>query len=235
VPIVKRLLSAFALAATLSLVAATAALASTVVEYGEPSDSPFQAPSCPSNCQAIGHVTGYQVQTGSHKNPMTVKDPGKIVAFTISLAKPSDQQMSFFSNLFGGAPQAQISVLKTLPRGHQAELLAQSETVNLSNYLGSTQTFVLRKAVSVQAGRTIALTVPTWVPAFAVGLGGDQAWRSSRPAKDCNGQSQAAQTKIHSVTAYPCFFRTARLLYSVTYVPTPKPTNTTTTHHRKRH
>jgi hypothetical protein len=202
----------------------------TVQEVGLPADSPFPDASCPTNCQAIGRVTGYQVQIGRSKNPMTVSKSGKVVAFSIKLGQPNTQQTQFFTNLFGGQPQARISVLKTLPKGHMAELLNQSEVFNLGPYLGSTPTFALHTPLSVQAGRTIALTVPTWVPAFAVGLGSDQAWRSSRSSKDCNSQAPADQQRLKSVAAYQCFYRTARLLYSVSYVPNPTPTNPPPSH-----
>lgn len=224
-PFVKRILPAIA---ALFVLAAAAPASATVTELGAPSDSPFQAASCPDSCQAIGRVTGYQVQIGGHKNPFTTPAPGHIVAFTISLGQPNAQQTQFFTNLFGGQPQARLSVLKTLPRGRQAELLAHSEVFNLAPYLGSTPSFFLRNPISVQAGRTIALTVPTWVPAFGVGLASDQAWRSSRPSSNCNSQAASQQDKLKSVKAYQCFYRTARLLYSVTYVPNPTPAATPT-------
>jgi hypothetical protein len=164
-----------------------------------------------------------------------VPKPGKIVAFTIKLGSPNAQQVQYFNGLFGGQPSARISVLKTLPRGHQAELLAQSDVFNLSPYLGSTPSFALSKPISVQAGRTIALTVPTWVPAFGVGLGPDFAWRSSRAKNACNGQTAATQEKLKSTTPYQCFYRTARLLYSVTYVANPTPAKSTTKSTNQHH
>jgi hypothetical protein len=219
------------LLAVLAMLLAAAPAMADVTELGDFADQPFPTASCPDNCQAIGKVSGYQVQIGTHKNPYVVPKSGRIVAFTIKLGNPNAQQVQYFNGLFGGAPSARISVLKTLPRGRQAELLAQSEVFQLSSYLGSTPSFVLSKPLSVQAGRTIALTVPTWVPAFGVGLGSDFAWRSSRSSKNCNSQAPSTQEKLKSVTAYQCFYRTARLLYSVTYVVNPTPTNSSTSHH----
>jgi hypothetical protein len=212
----------------LLLAAGSAHGANRIREIGGYPQLPFPKAGCPSNCQAVGHVSGYQVQIGSAKNPYMVNRNGKIVAFTIRLGKPDAQQTQFFTNLFGGAPQARLSLLKKPRRDkkmtNDLKLLAQSEVFDLANYLGSSPTFALDKPLVVQAGSIVALTVPTWAPAFAINLGADQAWRSSRPKNDCNGTSQVAQQTTGSVRSYDCFYRTARLLYSATFVPDPKPT-----------
>ena len=78
----------------------------------------------------------------------------------------------------------------------------------------------------------MALTVPTWAPAFAVGLDRDFSWFSSRHKTEreqngtrCGDVSQdAAQETLKGVRRYECRYRTARLLYSVTFVPDPRPT-----------
>jgi hypothetical protein len=218
-PIVRRTIPA--LAALLALVVAAPAGASVIELGGSP---PFPAPSCPQNCQAIGQVTGYQVQIGTVKNPMQVSKPGKIVAFTMALGKPNKRQTQFFTNLFGATPQARISILKLQKRQHKATLTAQSEIFNLQPYFGSTPTFALSRPLPIGPRSVVALTVPTWAPAFAVNLGTDQAWRSSRNPAKCNDvQQPAAQQTIGTTRQYSCFYRTARLLYSATYIPNPTP------------
>lgn len=207
----------------------------TIIEIGQPSDAAFPAASCPDNCQAIGGITGFQVQIGGHKNPYVVPAAGKIVAFTIRLGKPNANQQQFFTNLFGGQPQARVTLLQQMRSTHTHrvprwtyQVVAQSEVFNLAPYLGSDPSFALAKPLTVKKGQTVAITVPTWAPAFAVGLGQDQAWRSSRSSKSCNGTTQVAQQTVKSQHPYQCFYRTARLLYSVTLVPTPAATSTTT-------
>ena len=65
---------------------------------------------------------------------------------------------------------------------------------------------------------------PTWAPAFGVGLGETEAWRSSRDGRRCDDVSQtAAQQRRTSLRTYGCLYRTARLLYSVSFVPEPRP------------
>jgi hypothetical protein len=226
-PSVKRLITAFI---TLFLLSAGAAQAANVQEIGDFPDSPFPTAGCPATCQAIGHVTGYQVQIGTHKNPFVMKARGRIVAFTIRLGKPDAQQTQFFANLFGATPQARITILKKPAHDkkmtNDLRLTRQSEVFDLTKYLGSTPTFALAKPLLVNPGSIVALTVPTWAPAFSINLGADEAWRSSRPKNDCNGTTQSAQQTVGNTHSYDCFYRTARLLYSATFIPDPKPTTT---------
>ena len=78
--------------------------------------------------------------------------------------------------------------------------------------------------LKVDKRSVIALTVPTWIPAFAVNQPADTAWRFSRENCD-DAQEPAAQQTLKSLRTYACFKRTARPVYSVTFVPDPKPTN----------
>ena len=51
-------------------------------------------------CEAIGRVTGYQGQSGSVRNPFRIPRSGKIVAFTVTLARVTPQQTDFFNGLY---------------------------------------------------------------------------------------------------------------------------------------
>lgn len=203
---------------------AAAPASAEVRELGVSNDAPLADPSCPADCQAIGRVSGFPVQIGGVKNPMLVNEPGKVVAFTIRLGKPDAEQIAFFSNLFGGRSQVRLSVLKPARTKRRHRLQAQSEVVNVQGYFGSTPTFALDKPLKVDKRSVIALTVPTWVPAFAVNQPSDNAWRFSRENCD-NAQEPAAQQSLKSLRTYGCFKRTARPVYSVTFIPKPKPTS----------
>src|SRR3954466_7132614 len=156
-PPVKRIRTALipALALAAMCAGAASAQASSVREIGEYNDVPLPQAGCPLSCQAIGHVTGYQVQIGTHKNPYVITRQGKIVAFTIRLGKPDAQQTSFFANLFGTPPSARLTLLKKpkadKPKTNDLKILGQSEVFDLSKYLGSTPTFALAKPLPVQA------------------------------------------------------------------------------------
>ena len=211
--------------ACLSLAAAPSAGAD-VREIGQP--EPFPAASCPENCQAIAQVSGYNVEIGKSKNTFRINRPGRVVAFTMRLGQPNADQLNYFRTTFGGAPQARVSILKPARTKQRHRLLQQSEVFNLERYLGSTPTFALRRSLPVLKGNIIAITVPTWAPAFAHGLANDNAWRSSHHDDDCTSAMPpaAAQMSLNSLRIYGCFYRTARLLYSVHFVldPTPKET-----------
>src|SRR3954451_10431578 len=214
-----------ALAAVAVLVAASLASASSVREIGVDNAEKFGKPGCPQNCEAIGQVTGFQARVGKKRDPYVIKRKGKIVAWTIALAKPNKKQMKFFTDLYGTTPKARISVLKLSDKGRKAKLMAQSGTFNLKPYLGSTPTFGLKKALPITGKSVIALTGPTWAPAFTVKLGKTYAWRSSRSSTACNDvEQQAAHQRRGTTRAYGCFYRTARIEYSADFVPDPKPT-----------
>jgi len=90
--------------------------------------------------------------------------------------------------------------------------------------LGSRQTFTLNQPLNMRKGEFLALTIPTWAPAFAVNLSSNtNVWRSSRLAGQCSGtgniKAGKPQQKVHSVRSYGCDYKTARLLYWGYYVP----------------
>jgi hypothetical protein len=203
----------------LAVLALAGGAEASVVELGARPELPVA--SCPDNCQAVGRVTGFQVTMGERRNPYRVRRRGKVVAFTIRLGKPREDQVRFFTELFGGPPQARLTVLRP-GSGRRHRLTGHSRLHDLTPYLGSNPTFALDRALTLRPGYVVALTVPTWAPAFGVGLGDTEAWRSSRDGERCDDVSQtAAQQRRGSLRTYGCLYRTARLLYSVTFVPDP--------------
>jgi hypothetical protein len=211
--------------ACLSLAAAPSAGAQ-VVQVGQP--EPFPAPSCPENCQAIAQVSGYNAEIGKSKNTFRINRPGRVVAFTMRLGEPNADQLGYFKNTFGATSQARVSILKPAKTGGRHRLLQQSELFNLEPYFGTTATFALKRSIPVLKGNVIAVTVPTWAPAFAHGLSSDNAWRSSHHDDDCTSATPpaAAQMSLNSLRIYGCLYKTARLLYSVHFVRDPAPKTT---------
>ena len=200
-----------------------------VTELGADSAPGDVKASCPENCQAIGRVSGYMGRSGKGTNPFQVPRAGKIVAFTISLGKPDANQVKFFTDLYGGPPQVRLSVVrrgdKRRTRLHH-RLLRQSDLFRVDRYFGSSPTFALDAPIKVSKGNIVALTVPTWAPAFAVDLPKTNWWRSSRTKGQCGNVSQrAAQSRPGAVRVYGCTYFRARLLYTVSYVPDPRPTD----------
>ena len=92
----------------------------------------------------------------------------------------------------------------------------------LVDYLGETVQFPLERSLTVKKGYTVALTVPTWAPALAIGFGTDTSWRASRTREQCEDTAtQTAITTLGTVTRFLCLYKTARLTYSVTMVTDP--------------
>jgi hypothetical protein len=200
-----------------------------VIELGADALPDKPAASCPDSCQAIGRVTGYMGRSGKARDPFKVPRDGKILAFTVTLGKPDDSQTKFFTNLYGGPPQVRISVVRKGKKRKQRldhRLLRQSDLFRVDRYLGSSPTFVFDAPLKVAKGNIVALTVPTWAPAFAVNMPHNNWWRSSRQKGKCDNVSQrAAQRTVGGVRVYGCTYFGARLLYTVTYVPDPRRTD----------
>ena len=212
-------MTALAFAAVLTLAGAVIATA-RVTEVGETSEK--GTPTCPARpCLAVSRTTGYQAKVGETKAPATVPRDGRIVAWTITLGKPGSKQASFFNAKLGGEATAGITVLRPGPKLYY-RVVARSPIRHLKRYFGSTVQFPLAKSILVRKGWVIALTVPSWAPALAVGFGNDHSWRASRPRSRCDDtQTQTAQVKHHGLAQYFCLYRTARLTYSATLISTP--------------
>jgi hypothetical protein len=221
------------LVATVTILAALVAVSvalGRIAELGNTLDDHTAA--CPDNCQAIGQVSGFQIQQGTRKNPYRLRSYGKVVAFTVKLGKPNASQIQFFNKLFGGPPQIMLTTLKPyVPKKGEAKqpnkylLAGSSPLFDVTNFFGSEPTFALPRPLTIKPGYVVGITVPTWAPAFAVNLADDMQWRSSRDPKNCDDVRQdAAQDIRGSARTYGCVYKTARLLYTVTYIPDPKPT-----------
>ena len=219
----KRLLT---IGAAALAVATPQAASAKVVELG--GKIPRAQASCPANCQAIGRVTGYQGRAGAVRDPFVIPRAGKIVAFTIRLGQPDANQRQFFQDLYGGPPQVRLSILRQGTRRRtrrEHRLVAQTKAFRVDSFFGGAPTFVLDEPLKVTRKTIAAITVPTWVPAFAVGLPRDHWWRSSRQRRRCDNVSQRAQqTRLMSVKVFGCTYFTARLYYTVTYIPDNRPT-----------
>lgn len=214
-----------ALAALLVVLLVPTDASAKVVEVGRASDAEeLPQPSCPNSpCFAISRTTGYQAKVGTNRGLMKIPENGRIVAWTIRLSRPGPKQVTFFSERLGGKPSAGIAVLRSGKRLY-GRVVAQSPVVDLNPFLGQTVQFPLETSIPVRKGSILALTVPTWAPALATGLGGDTSWRASRPAGDCDDTStQTAQTDIRDLSQYRCLYQRVRLSYSATLITEPKP------------
>jgi hypothetical protein len=182
------------------------------------------APSCPTNpCQAVSRTTGYQAKVGAKRQVMAAPADGKIVAWTIRLGSPGKAQINYFNDNFGGAATAGITVLKP-GKKLRHKVNGHSPIQRLQPYFGTTVQFPLDRTLTVRKGYLVALTVPSWAPALALGQDSGTLWRASRATNACDEPGrQSAQLALGSQVPYRCLYRTARLTYSVTMITTPTP------------
>src|SRR5262245_35690676 len=175
------------------VVTASAATSSgTTVVLGGTGNMPD--PSCPASpCQAIGSVTGFQVETGQGQLPFLVRRKGKVKSWTLTLSQPTGSQRSFFNGFFGTPPEARLAILRRVPETNppRYNLRAQGSIQVLSLYLGQTVKFGAN--LKVEKNDIVGLTVPTWAPAFAQGLTENDAWRASREAGMCVNSTDVRQ------------------------------------------
>ena len=220
----RRIFAAILASLVLALVLPGSSLA-TLTEVGVlPATTPATVPSCPgSPCLAVSRTTGFQVKVSTNHNPLSAPRSGTVVAWTITLGAPSATQTTFFNAHEGGVSEAAIAILRPQPKPNLTyKLIAQSPLVKLQPYFGKTAQFPLETTLPVKKGDIVALTVPTWAPALALGFGKDTSWRASRPKSQCSNTSgQTDQTQIATSTQYYCLYQTARLTYSATLISTP--------------
>jgi hypothetical protein len=196
----------------------------TLTEVGViPATTPPTTPSCPASpCLALTRTTGFQVKVGTTRSLVTVPREGSIVAWTVSLGKPSASQVKFFNSNEGGAASAAVAILRPQRKPNLSyKLIAQSPTVQLEKYFGKTAQFPLASSMQAKKGDIIALAVPTWAPVLALGFNNETSWRASRPRSSCSSTSVQSVQSVGAAVQYYCLYRQARLTYSATLISTP--------------
>jgi hypothetical protein len=206
-------------AAFAAAVAVASPASAKIIEVGRTDAKP----ACPeSPCLAVSRTTGYQIKVGDERGAFVVPEDGKIVAWSISLGKPTEEQISFFNRGLGGPASARLTVLRLGEKLH-SRVITQSPVQQLEPYFGQTVQFPLGRALNVKKGYVIALTVPTWAPALTQLLTDKSSWRASRAKDKCSDTAtQTAQMMLKQVTQYRCLYK-ARLTYSATLITRPVP------------
>ena len=111
-----------------------------------------------------------------------------------------------------GPPKARIAVLKPIMKeikaGHPIyKLKSQSPVEDLSGFLGQTTTFTLDTPLRVKPNNIVALTVPTWAPAFAINQSADTKWQASRKRGKCNATADILAGTPQEAVEYAAHLR----------------------------
>ncbi len=197
----RTLLLITALTATLALAPSASA---RIVELGAVADA--VNPSCPGDpCEAAVRVTALQGRAaGGPKNPYYIRRDGHIVAFTVNLSDPTDEQVAFFNDNFGSPAQVGLAVLRkgdTRKSRLNYRLVNQTELYRVDRYFGSSPTFVLDRPLPVKKTNWIAITVPTWAPIFSNNLSRTDWWRASRSKNSCEAPRSLRQFAMTELRA----------------------------------
>ena len=194
----------------------------------------------PDDCQITGQVTGYQRSVRGESNPFRVGSKGKIVAWSVSLARPSEEEREVFGEAaqtdeFGKSPTAGISILRKVQgEGRQFKLVRASPVLEVQAHYGDAPIFTLQTPLRVRRGDVVALTTATWLPAFAFkGQGAKDVWIASRRSANCEIPDSvpaderleyffahtSPHRKVGSKRRYECMYDNARLLYKAYLAP----------------
>jgi hypothetical protein len=214
-----RVLTSSAVLAAFAALALPAAAPAKITELGQLPDGVLGV--CPLNCQAVSRSTGYQAKVGPDRTLYRAPANGRIVAWSIALGNPGPKQSAFFSERLGGESQAAIVVLGT-EKKLVRRVVAKGPLQRLTDYFGEVVQFPLERSLAIRKGQYVGLSVPSWAPALQLSLGSDSSWRASRPKDSCGDTStQFALVGSRRATPFACLYKTARLTYSATFIPTP--------------
>jgi hypothetical protein len=215
-----------------------------IVELGA-TTSPLVAPACPkgvapAQCTIIlTRATALETIRDNVAYPSTVKQAGRLVAFTVGLsalssnATTAQNDIKFLDKTYGGDPQIEITVLKPVGAKNLRnwQVVESSPLVDVQPYLGQVVQFPLTTSLPVGRGEVVALTTPTWAPVLSIDLSTTHfAYRQSR-TRNCNSPPSTSQAQVTVGTSarYVCDYPGTRVEYSATEVSNPAPTTTTTT------
>lgn len=220
----QRVFSSSAVLAAFAALALPAAAPAKITELGQLPDGVLGA--CPLDCQAVSRTTGYQAKVGPDRTLYQAPADGRIVAWTVALGNPGPKQSAFFAERLGGESQAAIVVL-AIEKKLVRRVVAKAPLMKLTDYFGSVAQFPLEQTLAIKKGQYIGLSVPSWAPTLQLGLGNDSSWRASRSKRLCTDpavtSTQTALLGNRSASEFGCLYKTTRLTYSATFIPTPTP------------
>ncbi len=88
---------------------------------------------------------------GTTHNPLAAPRAGTVVAWTITLGKPTAAQIKFFNANEGGPSTAGLAILRPQKTPNLTyKLIAQSPLVKLEPYFGKTAQFPLETTLQVK-------------------------------------------------------------------------------------
>ena len=196
-----------------------------------------ESPPADQLCQVMGKVTGFQIRAAGRSGIFKVREPGRIVAWSVDLSRPNRDERDFFEDALGSEnlgvnPMARLAILKK-KGGGKFKLTKQSPLIDLKPFLDERPIFTLNDPLKVKPGLIVALSTPTWLPNFGLAGPDTDAWRASRKEGQCGDEPgdsaeaneadlterSRAQQKVGGERTYACTYESARLLYRAFLAP----------------
>ncbi len=228
-----------AAATAVGVAGVTASANAAVVELGATS-SPLVAPTCPpgvtpANCTIIlTRSTAVETLRDGVAYPGTVKQAGRIVAFTVGLSRLSSNRtvahndIHLLDGAYGGTTRIAITVLRRVgaARLRRWKVVAESPAFHVQPYLGQVVQFPLTTSLPVLPGDVVALTTPTWAPVLSINLNKVKfAYRQSRTASCSSPPATNAAQSPGQTATYSCNYPGTRVEYTATEVTNPTAAN----------
>ncbi|MDO9409137.1 hypothetical protein [Patulibacter sp.] len=227
----RRTVVSLGLAVTALAVVPAGASAAKITEVGTVTDG--RPPRCPDACSVVTRTTALPTSVDGNRNVYVVPSDGRIVAWSITLGAPSDDDRKALEKQLGRASAG----LVVLRRGKSvaASVVAGSSIKKLDPYFGGETTFALPTSIAVKKGDVLGLSVPSWAPTLVQGYGTNTSWRASRPTGRCGGTTDERKKDYYVDTTlsvgrsgtFNCLYKAERMSYTATLVPTPTKTTKT--------
>ncbi len=201
----------------------------TIVELGA-TTTPLAVPTCPagaskSQCTIIlTEATALETASDRVLYPTTVTRPGRIVAYTVGMARLAKPDIVALNAAYGGPSRLAITVLR---RGKRRFFTVEYESpiLHVEPWFGHVVQFPLATSLPVKKGDVIALTTPTWAPVLSINLPAKpfqyRASRSSRCASQGTFSTQNAQLTTGDTKQYLCYYTATRVQYTATEITNP--------------
>lgn len=204
--------------------------------------TPLVAPVCPTGVSSaqctiiLTRVTALETIRDGTDYPTTVKQAGRIVAFTVGLSELSSNKATrksyihYLDATYGGTTRVAITVLRPVGKKKTQwrwQVVAESPIFHVQPYLGTVVQLPLEQSIEVKPGDVIALTTPTWAPVLTIDVTNkDFAYRQSR-SSNCNNPpaTSAAQLTANQTASYGCDYAGTRVEYTASEVTYPLGTN----------
>ena len=217
----QRVLSSSAVLAAFAALALPAAAPAKITELGQLPDGILGV--CPLDCQAVSRTTGYQAKVGP--GPRALPGARRRADRRLDASRsatPGPKQTAFFAERLGGESQAAIVVLAT-EKKLVRRVVAKAPAAEAHRLLRPGRAVPARADAADQEG-PVRRAVGALVGARAAARRSARTRRGARAARRTPATTRRRSSRSSATrraAPFGCLYKTARLTYSATFIPTP--------------